>query len=151
MQYATGMNASSTQLSSEQATAIVMFLFFVAILAVVVYILRSIVVGKLFKKAGQPAWKAWVPVYWHWILLQLGGQPGYWSIAGLLPIVNIVAYVFTCIAMYHIGFKLQKQSLFILWAIFFPLVWYVWLGLDRSKWDESAGAPRRDELAQSNT
>ena len=31
-----------------------------------------------------------------------------------------------------------------LWAIFLPIVWLIWLAFDGSRWDESAGAARLD-------
>lgn len=101
---------------------------------IIAYIVQAIFLGMIFKKAGQPAWKAWIPIYNVWTLLQLGGQNGIWAVLALIPIVNIVSAVFMYIAMYYIGKKLGKSDLFVLWGIFLPFVWLIWLAVDRSTW-----------------
>ncbi len=110
--------------------------FFLVVLAIFVvsYVVFALLLGRIFKKAGVPSWKAWVPIYNSWILLELGDQKGYWAVLSLIPVVNIVAAVFMFIAMYNIGLKLGKSGAFILLAIFLPLVWLVWLAVDGSKW-----------------
>ncbi len=113
------------------------FLFALAIVAVS-YVIVALLMGRIFKKAGVPSWKAWVPVYNSWVLLELGDQKGYWAVLALIPFVNIVAVVFMLIAMYNIGLKLGKTGAFILLAIFLPLVWMAWLALDSSKWKGKA-------------
>ena len=80
---------------------------------------------------------AWVPFYNHWTLLELGNQKGFWAVLIIVPIVNIASTVFTYIAMYHIGLKLGKDGAFVLWAIFLPLVWYIWLAVDDSTWEKA--------------
>ena len=80
------------------------------------------------------SWKAWVPVYSSWILLELGGQRGYWAVILPIPAVNIVAILFMFMAMYTIGLKFGKEGAFVLLAIFLPIVWLIWLALDDSTW-----------------
>lgn len=92
----------------------------------------------IFKKAGVPAWKAWVPIYSTWVMLELGDQPGWWVLLNFVPFVNLVALVFMYIAMYNIGLKLQKEGWFVILAIFLPIVWLIWLALDKSTWQGSA-------------
>ena len=104
------------------------FIFFA-----LVYVITALLLGLIFKKFGEPAWKAWVPVYNNWVMLELGDQAGWWSILMFIPIVNIVAVVFTYIAYYKIGLKLGKPGAFVLWAIFLPIVWVIWLAVDKSR------------------
>lgn len=119
----------------------VITLLFMFIFIAVVYAVSAWLLGRIFKKAGVPSWVAWVPFYNNWKLLELGGQQGFWAILAILPLVNIAAAVFMIIAMYNIGLKLGKSSLFVLWAIFLPIVWLIWLALDKSTWnDKAAGA-----------
>jgi hypothetical protein len=120
------------------AAAALAMLGFVFAIAAVTYVVSSIFLSRIFKKAGVEGWKAWVPVYNSWMLLEMGGQKGYWAILAFVPFVNIVSAVFMYIAMYHIGLKLQKDGAFILLAIFLPLVWMIWLAVDKSTWQ---GAP----------
>jgi len=111
------------------------------VLGAIVYIIWAIFLGKLFKKAGVESWIAWVPFYNNWKLLEIGGQPGYWSVLALIPFVSYVSAVFMFISMYHIGKKLGKDGSFVVLAIFLPLVWIIWVGVDKSKWNEAASKP----------
>lgn len=109
----------------------------------IAYIISAIFLGMIFKKAGEPAWKAWVPIYNSWTLLRLGGQNGIWAVLALIPVVNIVSAIFMYIAMYHIGKKLGKSDAFVLLAIFLPLVWMIWLAVDSSTWKGAKPQPSR--------
>jgi hypothetical protein len=102
------------------------------------YVVSAIFLGKILKKAGVPAWIAWVPFYNNWKLLEIGGQKGFWAVLTIVPIVQYVSIVFMFIAMYNIGLKLGKSGSFVLLAIFLPLVWMIWLAVDKSTWNESA-------------
>ena len=73
-------------------------------------------------------------------MLELGGQKGWWAILMLVPVVNIVALVFYFIAAYYIGLKLGKEGVFVLLAIFLPIVWLIWLAFDKSTWNNAAPA-----------
>lgn len=141
-----------TQLAQQSATntvvdsgtaAIIVGSMMVAMLlfAVIAYIIGALLFGRIFKKAGIPAWIAWVPFYNNWKLLEIGGQQGFWAVLAIIPVVNIVSSIFMLIAMYHIGLKLGKSGSFVLWAIFFPIVWLAWLAFDASTWKKSLGAP----------
>lgn len=105
------------------------------------YVITSYLLSRIFKKAGLEQWKAWVPLYNVWLTYKLGDQPGWWTILLFVPVVNIVATVLLYIAYYKIGLKLGKPGVFVLWAIFLPIVWYVWLAFDNSTWKETGAAP----------
>lgn len=107
----------------------------------IAYVINALLLGRIFKKAGVAQWIAWVPFYNQWKMLEIGGQQGFWAILQVIPIANIVSVVFEYIAMYHIGKKLGKPDAFVLWAIFIPIVWFIWLAVDDSKWgDEYQGS-----------
>lgn len=119
------------------AGAVTGLILFFVVFIIATYIIVSILLGRIFKKAGVASWKAWVPVYNTWVTLELGDQKGWWALVMLVPIVNLVASVFLYIAMYTIGLRLGKEGVFILWAIFLPIVWYAWLAFDDSTWKTS--------------
>jgi hypothetical protein len=135
---------------SLETVAAVYGVFLVFVLAI--YIVRSLLRAKIFGKAGIARWKAWIPVYSTWKMLQIGGQEGYWAVFSVLPLFNIVTSIFLYISMYHIGLKLGKQNTFVLLALFVPTVWYFWLALDGSKWNESlSSAPSQTRLPNTPT
>lgn len=110
-------------------------MLFALVFGIAMYIIFALLMGRIFKKAGVESWKAWVPVYNNWVLLELGGQQGFWAVLALVPVVNIVAAVFIYIAMHNIGLKLGKEGAFVLLAIFLPVVWLIWLAVDSSTWE----------------
>ncbi|MEO6109737.1 MAG: DUF5684 domain-containing protein [Candidatus Saccharimonadales bacterium] len=118
------------------------FLIFSLVLSIGIYVLYAIFLGKIFKKAGISPGIAWVPFYNNWKLLELGGQQGFWAILAIVPVVNYVSAVFLYISMYHVGKKFGKDGTFVLLAIFLPIVWLIWLGIDKSTWnDKGSTAP----------
>lgn len=130
-------NTSANLTPAEQtavAGAILFFIVFMLFAVAITYVISSLLLSRVFKKAGVEAWKAWVPVYNNWTLLEMGEQKGYWAVIALIPVVNIIAAVFMIIAMYNIGLKFGKEGAFVLLAVFLPIVWLIWLAVDESKW-----------------
>lgn len=132
--YDTGSNTATDAVA---AGALLSLILFALVFTVAFYAVSAILLSRIFNKAGVPGWKAWVPVYNGWIMLELGGQQGFWAVLALVPIVNIVAAVFMYIAMYNIGLRLGKEGAFVLLAIILPLVWFIWLAVDNSTWKKA--------------
>jgi hypothetical protein len=131
-QYATQQNPEA---AAAVAAASVITLLVVLVASVVMYVVSAFFLSRIFKKAGEEPWKAWVPVYNTWVLLELGDQKGYWSVLAFIPPLGIVTFVFLIMAEYKIGLKLGKEGAFVLLAVFLPLVWIIWLALDKSTWE----------------
>lgn len=129
--YETSYSTTDPAVTASIIGFLLLFSLFVALLTYVIYAWS---LSRIFKKAGIEEWKAWIPVYNNWVLLEMGGQQGYWAVLAFIPIVSIAAMVFMFIAMYNIGLKLGKDGTFVLLAIFLPIIWCVWLALDSSKW-----------------
>jgi len=135
--YETGTSSPAADGGMILAILGIYFLVFI-----VLYVVHAIFLGMIFKKAGIESWKAWVPVYNSWVMLEMGGQKGWLALLAFIPGVSIVTAVFLYIAMYYIGLKLQKEGWFVLLAIFIPTVWVIWLAVDKSTW-ESAPAEQQ--------
>jgi len=129
-------STSSTRVDDGAVLALVTTFFLIIIVAN--YIVSAIFLSKIFKKAGLAGWPAWVPFYNNWKLLEIGGQPGFWAALSWISPVSIVSAVFTYIAVYHVGLKLGKSGAFVVLGIFLPIVWIIWLAVDKSIWDEKA-------------
>lgn len=132
---------SSTLTNAEAAGLAVFIVFFYGLMflfGIALYVVTSLCLMRIFAKAGVKQWVAWVPFYNNWKLLEIGGQQGFWAVLTIVPIVSIVSAVFTYIAQYHVGKKLGKDGTFVLWAIFLPLVWFIWLAVDKSTWNDKA-------------
>lgn len=145
--------SSPSTLSSGDAAALagfsLMFMLAVFVFAAAAYVVAALCLMRIFKKAGVTnAWAAWVPFYNNWKLLEIGGQQGFWAVLAVVPVVNIVSAIFMFIAMYHVGKKLGKPDAFVLLAIFLPVVWLIWLAVDKSTWsDKASSAPSLDPSA----
>jgi len=153
-QYSSGYTTTSTSSQLDDSASAAIFLgvlLFTFVMTVIAYVIMSLLLGRIFKKAGVPAWTAWVPFYSNYKLLEIGGQPGYWAILAIIPGVNIAAAVFMYIAMYNIGLKLGKSGTFVLWALFLPIVWSVWLAVDASAWNDTLGAPSTPTIPPTHT
>ena len=143
---------SGSEVATDPAMAAGVFLM-LGIFTLISYVIGAVLMGLVFKKAGIPMWKAWVPVYNLWTFLEMGDQKGWISLLAAIPIVNFVtiwiAIVFIAIAAYRIGLKFGKEGWFVLIYIFFAPVWYLWLAFDDTAvWqgsvDKSAGTPPAD-------
>lgn len=147
--YYSSPSYSSGDASLAAGVVLVMFLIWFVVF-VGVYVVTALCLMKIFKKAGvKDAWAAWVPFYNSWKLLEIGGQQGFWAVLAIIPVVNIASAIFMYIAMYHIGKKLGKSDTFVLWAIFLPVVWLIWLAVDQSTWnDANSSAPSLDPGAR---
>lgn len=155
-------SSDSTYYSTSDPGTVLAIFGVVAVITIVIYVVYALFLSKLFKKAGVEGWKAWVPFYNQWVFLELGGQPGWialLAILGIIPFIGwiggVVAYVFACIAAYHIGTKLQKESWFVILYVLVSPVWLIWLAVDDSKWQgkvpAAAAAPSYQPPTDTNT
>ena len=97
-------------------------LFWIVCLALAVFYLAA--VWKVYEKAGKPGWAAIIPIYNLVVLLQIAGEPVWWILLLLIPLVNIVVAIMTYIAFARnfgkgVGFALGLAFLSI---IFFPIL-----------------------------
>jgi hypothetical protein len=118
---------------------------FGVVLYIGLYALTSYLLGRIFAKAGEKPWKAWVPIYNTVVLFRIGGYSPWWI---LVPFANAIVYL---AAHYKIGKSLGKSGWFVLLALFLYPVWLVWLALDGSTWnkapaDQAPAAPEQNPL-----
>jgi hypothetical protein len=99
-----------------------MLLFVMFYLAIVVFLIAAM--WKLFEKAGQPGWAAIVPIYNTYIMLKIGGKPGWWLLLMFIPVVNIIFAVWM-INMISKSFGKDEGftvGLVLLGIVFFPIL-----------------------------
>lgn len=117
------------------------------------YVVSSIFLSFMFKKANVDMWKAWVPFYNSWVMFELAGYKGWLAIAALvaapllagIPFIGFVISVAVFILMIMVAVNLQraysKQPVFALLYVFLPIVWFGILAFDRSEYDAEKLAP----------
>jgi signal peptidase I len=84
--------------------------------------------SKLFVKAGQTAWKAWIPVYNFYVLAKLLGKPSWWCLIMIVPGVNILMYGVYGFNVARAFNKPSNQDL--LFASILPYLFFVKIGND---------------------
>lgn len=107
--------------------------FFVFFL--VIYLVYSFILGKVFQKAGKPMWAAFVPIYNLIVLLQIVNKPLWWVILFFIPFVNIIFYI---LVMLELGKAFGKDTTFtILLLIVLPFIISLPIGLAILAFDKS--------------
>ena len=98
-------------------------------LAFVVFIIAAM--WKVYEKAGQPGWAAIIPIYNFYIMLKIGGKPGWWLLMLLIPFVNIVFLIWT----YNmISKSFGKDEGFTAGLIFLGFIFWPILGFGSAKY-----------------
>lgn len=117
------------------------------------YIVTSIIMGFMFKKAGEPMWKAWVPVYNMWVLYELAGYKGWVyllvvlsvSLLGWIPVIGFIVALAAIAITVMVALNLQraygKETVWIILYIFLPLVWMAVIAFDKSSYDKDNMLP----------
>ncbi len=129
------MNYSGYGLLAAWPFLIVMIVLTYFTVLAAVYAVSAWLLGRVFRKAGIPQWKAWVPFYNQWVFLELGGQRGWFAVLLAIPLANIVATVFLCIAAYNIGFAFSKDGAWVILYLIVPWAWWAIIGFDSSRWE----------------
>ena len=145
---------------SSDAAIGILAIFMIAILIVgALYAISSFLTMRIFKKAGLPAWKAWVPIYKNWIFLELGGYPGWIALLLVLSggsfgistdigsLASLVALIVSAMAAFEISKKVGKKDLFVLYPLgiislgITTLIWYIIVGSKDTFWQDNLGKP----------
>ena len=65
--------------------------FIIAYLAVIAFYVFCM--WRMYAKAGEPGWACLVPIYNYYVMLKIGGKPGWWILLMFIPFVNIVVSI----------------------------------------------------------
>ena len=104
------------------------------IIWIIAYVVFALGVYGTFKKAGQPGWAAFVPIYNFIIILKMVGRPVWWAWSLLLPIVpflgSIAFLVIYIIVLHDVSKSFGHGGGFTVGLVLLNVIfWYVlWLG-----------------------
>lgn len=98
----------------------------VGLMGTLVILVIFVIAGtwKTFEKAGQPGWAAIVPIYNYYIMTQIAGKPGWWTLLLCIPYLNFIFFII-------IGIEIAKAfgksgafgiGLGILSFVFYPIL-----------------------------
>lgn len=103
--------------SSMSGTALAVILLIY--LALIVFFLY--VAAKVYMKAGRKWWEAIVPIYNIYVLQQIVGRPGWWTLLYFIPLVNIVVQIINYVDLAKSFGKGTGTGILLL---FFPYIMY---------------------------
>jgi hypothetical protein len=118
---------------------------------VVFYVVSSLGLYGTFRKAGQPGWAAFVPIYNYYVTLKMVGRPGWWVALALLAVIPVVGsiavLVIYAVVMLDVSRSFGHGGAFAVGLFFLPFIFFYVLWLGRSTYQGPAaiggrGGPR---------
>ena len=83
-----------------------------------------------YKKAGEPGWKAIVPIYNMIILANIVKKPWWWAVLMLIPYLGVIWSIW---ATNLLAKKFNKGELYTLGLLVFPFIFYPILGFGNNE------------------
>lgn len=93
---------------------------------------------RMYQKAGRQWWEAIVPIYNIYVLMQIAGKPGWWTVLVFIPLVNFVIII---IVLYNVCLRFGKGGWFTVGIIFLPVIFYPILGLGDAEYHTPQAKP----------
>jgi len=106
-------------------------IFILVLIQLLILLLPSFGVFKMFEKAGVPGWKAFIPVYNTWIMLELTQRRKHWVFWQLIPIVGwfITMGIYVEFVKTFGKFRIYEHAL----AALLPLFYFPYLGFSKDE------------------
>lgn len=57
------------------------------------FLIQIVGLYKMFQKAGEPGWKAIIPIYNYWVWVKIIGRPWWWFLLLFIPVINVLVYL----------------------------------------------------------
>jgi hypothetical protein len=92
------------------------------------FVILIIAQWKIYEKAGREGWESIVPIYNIYVLFEICGKPGWWTIFVVVPCINIVGIVFLIIAYMELAKRFGKSEGFGLGLAFLGFIFIPVLG-----------------------
>jgi len=116
-------------------------LLVLVLIQVIILLLPSVGLAKLFEKAGVPGWKAYIPFYNTWIMLTLAERPKHWVFWQLIPVAGwfISLGIFVEFVKVFGKFRFWEHAA----AALLPLIYFPLIGFDPKVKYMGAGPVRK--------
>ena len=116
--------------STGIAPGVISFLLIAAL-----YVWTAVALSAVFRKSGEQAWKAWVPVLNQIVLLELGRLSGWLYLLVLVPFAGpLILWALLIVACYRINLSFgHGVGMTVLAAVLLP-VWATILGFGPARW-----------------
>jgi len=103
-------------------------LLVLVLIQLLLLLLPSVGLYKMFEKAGAPGWKAFIPFYNTWVMLELAERPKHWVFWQLIPVVGwfISMGIFVEFVKAFGKFRFYEHAL----AALLPVVYFPYIGFN---------------------
>lgn len=147
-------NTASTEALGGLLAGLVAVWGVIAFIGIAITVVQIIARWKMFVKAGQPGWKAIIPVYNLVVLCQIAGVNPWWIAIAFgpllfawIPVLGALFYIFAIVAMTYFEILLAvsitnafgKDTNKTGWALFYfvaPFICDLILGFGKSKYEK---------------
>jgi len=101
----------------------------VILIGLLLVMLPSIGLYGMFKKASVPAWKAFIPYYNIWTMIEIAHRPKYWFFLQFIPIVGwfITIGIFIEFVKTYGKFQFYQHAM----ASLLPMFYFVYIGFNK--------------------
>jgi signal peptidase I len=105
--------------------------FVLALIQLLLLLLPSPGTAKMFEKAGVAGWKAWVPFYNTWIMLDLAKRPKHWVFWQIIPIVGwfITMGIYVEFVKTFGKFRVYEHAM----ASLLPFIYFTMIGFNKDE------------------
>ena len=104
-------------------------IFIVCYLAVLFVVIGGM--WMTFSKARQPGWACIIPIYNIYVMTQIAGKPGWWTLLFFIPLVNVIIAI---MVLHGISTNFGRGVGTTLGLIFLPFIFYPILGWGDAKY-----------------
>ena len=91
------------------------------------YLIAAFALVGVFKKADEPIWQAFVPIWNTLVLIKVAGKPLWWFLLLLIPIAGIV---FGIIILHELSLAFGHGAGFTVGLVFLSIIFLYILGYD---------------------
>lgn len=103
------------------------------------YLILAFALVGVFKKADEPVWQAFVPIWNYIVLIKISGKPIWWIVLFLIPIVNIVIMV---LVFHGLSTSFGHGAGFTVGLVFLSIIFLYILGYDSKPYQGAAAGDR---------
>lgn len=99
------------------------------IIGLVIILLPAIGLYGMFKKAGEQGWKAFIPFYNTWVMVELAGMKKYWFFLQFIPIAGWFISMGILIEFVKVfgKFKFYEHAL----AVLVSFIYFIYIGFNK--------------------
>lgn len=104
-----------TDLAGAGLAAAMGVMFIVGVFVLLICAFYGYCLGRIFRKAGEPLWTGFVPIYNVYIWTKIVGRPAWWVFLLFIPLVGAVVQIFLSIDLARSYGKDEVFGVLLLW------------------------------------